>query len=149
MIFMLTNLSRPEELRIKDDIHEIAKSLGTIASSIPDTATEKTKKPDDGFFEHLYISVDHLYAVDASYNDNGKMVCVGLMEECSELIQALSKHIRYGNGIDLKHVIEEMAHVIICIRLVCSIYEIDPSDIQKEIMRKYPEGYAERTKRSE
>jgi hypothetical protein len=77
---MLTNLSRPEELRIKDDIHEIAKSLATIASSIPDTATEKTKKPDDNFFEHLYISGKHLNAVDASYDNAGKVACVGLME---------------------------------------------------------------------
>ncbi len=138
---MLNQLSRPEAVNIKNDIHDIARSLATIASSIPDTATEKTKKPDDGFFEHLYISVDHLYAVDASYNNNGKMACVGLMEECSELIQALSKHIRYGTGIDLKHVVEEIAHVIICIRLICNVYGIEPSDIQKEIMRKYPEGY--------
>ena len=67
------------------------------------------------------------------------------MEECSELIQALSKQIRYNTGIDLKHVVEEMAHVIICIRLICRIYDIDPNDIKKEIMRKYPEGYEERT----
>jgi len=144
---MLNQLSRPEEVTIKNDIHEIAKSLATIASSIPDTATEKTKKPYDDFFEHLYISGKHLDAVDALYDNTGKvaygkMACVGLMEECSELIQALSKRIRYGTGIDLKHVVEEMAHVIVCIRLVCDIYNIEPSDIQKEIMRKYPEGYS-------
>lgn len=143
---MLNQLSRPEEVNIKNDIHEIAKSLATIASSIPNTTTEKTKKPDDGFFERLYISGLHLNAVDATYNNSGKMACVGLMEECSELIQALSKQIRYGSGIDKEHVVEEMAHVIVCIRLVCDIYEIGPCDIQKEIMRKYPEGYAERTK---
>lgn len=140
---MLNQLSRPEEVNIKNDIHEIAKSLSIIASSIPNTATEKTKLPSNEFFEHLYISDLHLNAVDASYNNAGKIACVGLMEECSELIQALSKQVRYGTFIDKGHVVEEMAHVIICIRLVCSIYEIDSSDIQKEIIRKYPEGYKE------
>lgn len=138
---MLNQLSRPEEVNIKNDIHEIAKSLATIASSIPDTTTEKTKLQSNEFFEHLYISNLHLNAVDALYNNAGKMACIGLMEECSELIQALSKQVRYGTFIEKGHVVEEMAHVIICIRLVCDIYKIDPSDIQKEIIRKYPEGY--------
>lgn len=139
---MITNLSRPEELHIKDDIHDIAKSLATIASSIPNTANEKTEIVESNFFDRLYISDEHLDAVDELYNNNGQMACVGLMEECSELIQALSKQIRYNDEIDRRHVVEEMAHVIICIRLVCGIYKIEPSDIQKEIMRKYPEGYS-------
>ena len=146
---MLTNLSRPEEIRIKDDIHEIAKSLATISSTLTDiTISETTEKKDsivDSFFGGLYISNEHLDAVCESYGNIGNMACVGLMEECSELIQALSKQIRYNTGIDLKHVVEEMAHVIICIRLICRIYDIDPNDIKKEIMRKYPEGYEERT----
>lgn len=140
---MLNQLSRPEEVTIKNDIHEIAKSLAIIASSIPNTATEKTKKPHNEFFEHLYISDSHLAAVDALYYNAEKIACVGLMEECSELIQELSKLVRCGANIDNEHIIEEMAHVIVCIRLVCDIYKIEPSDIQKEIMRKYPEGYAE------
>lgn len=138
---MLNQLSRPEEVSIKNDIHEIARSFATIASSIPDTATAKTESTVNDFFGQLYISDKHLDAVDGSYNCNANVACVGLMEECSELIQALSKQVRYGTEIDKKHVVEEMAHVITCIRLVCNIYEIDPSDIQKEIMRKYPEGY--------
>ena len=138
---MLNQLSRPEEVNIKNDIHEIAKSLSIIAASIPDTATAKTENNVNDFFGQLYISDKHLDAVAGSYNCNGNVACVWLMEECSELIQALSKQVRYGSGIYKEHIVEEMAHVIVCIRLVCDIYEIEPSDIQKEIMRKYPEGY--------
>lgn len=144
---MLNQLSRPEAVNIKNDIHEIARSLATIASSVPNTATAKTESTVNNFFGQLYISDAHLNAVDASYNNAGKIACIGLMEECSELIQALSKRVRYGTGIDTEHVVEEMAHVIICIRLVCDIYDIEPGDIQKEIVAKYPEGYAERTNR--
>lgn len=152
---MLNQLSRPEEVNIKNDIHEIAKSLATISSTLTDlTITEATEKKDsivDSFFGGLYVSDDHLDAVYESYDCNGKMACVGLMEECSELIQALSKLLRYnvetiGERHIKLHVLEEMAHVIICIRLVCYIYKIEPNDIQKEIMKKYPEAYEERTK---
>lgn len=145
---MLNQLSRPEEVNIKNDIHDIAKSLAAIASSMTDAATAKTESTVNNFFGQLYISDDHLNAVDESYDCNGKIACVGLMEECSELIQALSKLLRYHvETIDESHVrlhvVEEMAHVIVCIRLVCDIYKIEPSDIQKEIMKKYPEAYEE------
>lgn len=143
MIFMLTNLNRTEEIHIRNDIHNIAKSLATIASSMPNTATEKTEKKEssvDDFFGNLHISDKHLEALREEYGYKVTLSEVGLMEECSELIQALSKRIRATNP-NKDNIIEEMAHVIICIRLVCLQLNISPDDIQKEIYKKYPDGY--------
>lgn len=143
---MLNQLSRPEEVTIKNDIHEIAKSLATIASSMPNNTTEKKEnnvKDGDPFFGKIHISDKHLEALREEYGYKVTLSEVGLMEECSELIQALSKRIRATNP-NKDNIIEEMAHVIICIRLVCLQLNISPDDIQQEIMKKYPEGYEEK-----
>lgn len=56
------------------------------------------------------------------------------MEECSELIQAVSKQIR---GIGSKEsLIEEMADVTICLEMLKDIYDIDDTEIGQQIQYK-------------
>ena len=50
------------------------------------------------------------------------------MEECAELIQAISKEKRGKH--DLEHLSEEIADVLICISMLQDMYDIDSSDIQ-------------------
>ena len=50
------------------------------------------------------------------------------MEECSELIQAISK--LYRNKPDLKNLTEEVADVLICIQYIMKGTGISESDIQ-------------------
>ena len=57
--------------------------------------------------------------------DSQSTVC---MEECAELIQAISKEKRGKH--DYKHLAEEIADVLICISMLQDMYEIDDSDIQ-------------------
>lgn len=64
-------------------------------------------------------SIEH-YGVDAQ-----STVC---MEECAELIQAISKEKRGKH--DYKHLAEEIADVLICISMLQDMYDIDGSDIQ-------------------
>ena len=64
-------------------------------------------------------SIEH-YGVDVQ-----STVC---MEECAELIQAISKEKRGKH--DYKHLAEEIADVLICISMLQDMYEIDGSDIQ-------------------
>ena len=64
-------------------------------------------------------SIEH-YGVDTQ-----STVC---MEECAELIQAISKEKRGKH--DYKHLAEEIADVLICISMLQDMYEIDSSDIQ-------------------
>ena len=69
--------------------------------------------------EIIENSIKH-YGVDAQ-----STVC---MEECAELIQAISKEKRGKH--DYKHLAEEIADVLICISMLQDMYEIDGSDIQ-------------------
>lgn len=154
---MLNQLSRPEEVNIKNDIHEIAKSLATIASSIPNTSTEKTESTvenGDPFFGKIHMSQAHMDAWNEDF-DTTYVALVGLMEECAELQQAASKYYRKYRasaghkycGTEKVSMIEEMAHVLIDIRMVCNSLGITPGEIQQELYKKYPEGYhVERTK---
>lgn len=69
--------------------------------------------------EIIKDSIKH-YGVDAQ-----STVC---MEECAELIQAISKEKRGKH--DSKHLSEEIADVLICISMLQDMYDIDSSDIQ-------------------
>ena len=69
--------------------------------------------------EIIKDSIKH-YGVDAQ-----STVC---MEECAELIQAISKEKRGKH--DYKHLAEEIADVLICISMLQDMYDIDSSDIQ-------------------
>lgn len=133
-------LNKPEQIAIKNDIHAIAKALETISLVMPDKKKVTIEKNiDDEFFGKLHISNKHLAALQGEYSYNVSKYEIGLMEECSELIQALSKRLRGSRSLD--NITEEMAHTIVCIRLVCLQLQIKPEDIQKEIMKKCPEGY--------
>lgn len=60
-----------------------------------------------------------------------KLNCTIAMEEFAELTQQVSKQIRgYGDRIGL---IEEMADAYICLKLLESIFDISPEDMQKAI----------------
>lgn len=144
------NLNRTEELEIKRDIKGIKKALENIASGIVPVkpTTQVVVKDGDPFFGKIHMSQAHMDVWESDFNST----CVslmGLMEECAELQQAASKYYRtYRNAIDLEDyaseraaIIEEMAHVLIDIRMICYDLHISPDAIQKEIYKKYPDGY--------
>ena len=61
------------------------------------------------------------------------------MEECAELIQAISKMIRRNGEIsekDHNHLEEEVADVLICIEMLKQIYSIPDLNIEEWIDRK-------------
>lgn len=68
------------------------------------------------------------------------------MEECAELIQAISKIQRKGLNEELKnHLAEEIADVMICIRMLRMMYGINSEDVSEWIDYKI-ERQAERMK---
>lgn len=61
------------------------------------------------------------------------------MEECAELIQAISKMIRRNDELseeDYDHLEEEAADVLICIEMLKQIYSIPDLNIEEWIERK-------------
>lgn len=150
------NLNRTEELEIKKDIKGIKKALEDIASGIVpvEPTTQVVVKDGDPFFSKIHMSEAHMDAWCDEFGLN-QVRLVGLMEECAELQQAISKFYRnyakvcnydpkkgtFGPSKEKDQIIEEMAHVLIDIRMVCETFDIAPEDIQKEIYKKYPDGY--------
>ena len=57
--------------------------------------------------------------------DIQSVVC---MEECSELIQCISKELRDKS--DISHLSEEIADVLICIKMLQLMYDIQDSQLQ-------------------
>lgn len=75
------------------------------------------------------------YVVQRSIEHYGKDVqSTVCMEECAELIQAISKEKR-GNS-DKDHLAEEMADVIICIEMLKQIYNITEDEIYSWVINK-------------
>lgn len=71
------------------------------------------------------------------------------MEECAELIQAISKCKRYGcTGKYRDNLIEEIADVVICADLLQIMYDVDLPEIAKMIDKKI-ERLKERLKQHE
>lgn len=70
-------------------------------------------------------------AIEHYGKDVQSTVC---MEECAELIQAISKEKRGKH--DKQHLIEEMADVIICIEMLKEIYSISDDMISEWIQIK-------------
>lgn len=70
-------------------------------------------------------------AIEHYGKDVQSTVC---MEECAELIQAISKEKR-GKS-DKSHLAEEIADVIICIEMLKEIYNISSKEIESMIERK-------------
>lgn len=143
------NLNRTEELEIKKDIKGIKEALKDIASGIVPVkpTTQVVVKDGDPFFGKIHMSQVHMDAWEKDFNSD-YVKLVGLMEECSELQQAASKYYRTYRDTDHRHcvaeraaMIEEMAHVLIDIRMVCDGLDISPEEIQQEFYKKYPDGY--------
>lgn len=63
--------------------------------------------------------------------------CTIAMEECAELIQAISKCVRYETGDEFipeerrENLIEEMADVLICMDQLKIMFSIDQEEIEK------------------
>ena len=75
------------------------------------------------------------YAVKKSIEHYGKDVqSTVCMEECAELIQAISKEKR-GKS-DKDHLAEEIADVIICIEMLKQIYNINEDEIYSWVITK-------------
>ena len=75
------------------------------------------------------------YVVKKSIEHYGKDVqSTVCMEECAELIQAISKEKR-GKS-DKDHLAEEMADVIICIEMLKQIYNITEDEIYSWVINK-------------
>lgn len=75
------------------------------------------------------------YVVQRSIEHYGKDVqSTVCMEECAELIQAISKEKR-GKS-DKDHLAEEMADVIICIEMLKQIYNITEDEIYSWVITK-------------
>ena len=75
------------------------------------------------------------YVVQRSIEHYGKDVqSTVCMEECAELIQAISKEKR-GNS-EKDHLSEEMADVIICIEMLKQIYNITEDEIYSWVITK-------------
>jgi NTP pyrophosphatase (non-canonical NTP hydrolase) len=143
------NLNRTEELDIKKDIKGIKKALDTIASGIVPVkpTTQVVVKDGDPFFGKIHMSKEHVAAWEGEF-DTTCLALVSLMEECAELQQAASKYYRHyrtsthASCVSEKEaMIEEMAHVLIDIRMICHDLDISPDAIQQEIYKKYPDGY--------
>ena len=143
------NLNRTEELEMKRDLGRIRKALEDISDKVVPVkpTTQVVVKDGDPFFGKIYMSNQHMAAWETDFNSD-YVKLVGLMEECAELQQAASKYYRKYRNTDHAHciaeraaMIEEMAHVLIDIRMICNALDISPDAIQQEIYKKYPDGY--------
>ena len=56
------------------------------------------------------------------------------MEECAELIQCISKELR--NKSNISHLSEEIADVLICIKMLQLMYDIQDSQLQDWVNTK-------------
>lgn len=63
------------------------------------------------------------------------------MEECGELIQAISKDERYRNTFTEDKLLEEMADVVISIYALMALRELTPEDLQVKIDAKLSKKY--------
>lgn len=146
-------IKRTEVLSAEKDLKAIRKALESISDKIAPVSKETNVVVANGldpFFGKIYMSEKHMNAWDKEFN-NEYITFVGLMEECAELQQAASKYYRKYRDTDHEHcaaekaaIIEEMAHVLIDIRMICNGLGISPDNIQQEIFKKYPEGYSEK-----
>lgn len=87
----------------------------------------------------MNIKVPEQRAVIAYYGESTQSIIH--MEECAELIQAVSKVRRnYRKGHDSKveiaNLVEEMADVLICMEQMQEMYGITDSDIQEDVDAK-------------
>ena len=143
------NLNRTEELEMKRDLGRIRKALEDISDKVVPVkpTTQVVVKDGDPFFGKIHMSKEHMDAWEGEF-DSDCLALVSLMEECAELQQAASKYYRkYRNTVhanclsEKAAMTEEMAHVMIDIRMICDALDISPEEIQQEFYKKYPNGY--------
>ena len=63
------------------------------------------------------------------------------MEECGELIQAISKDERHRSTFTEDKLLEEMADVVISIYALMALRELTPEDLQEKIDAKLSKKY--------
>lgn len=92
----------------------------------------------------IFIHPEHMKALQIDVNGNRYQAENRLIEECSELIQALAKRKRtYSPEVNYigSHELMELAHVIISAIVYCRYWGISNELLQKAIQVKYPEPY--------
>ena len=103
---------------------------GTMPSDVPnqsEDANVRAVKP---------MNKDKQVVWRESIEKYGKtMQSIVCMEECSELIQAVSKRLR-GKSDATDNLAEEMADVIICLYLLKEMYDITDEQLEEWIARK-------------
>jgi NTP pyrophosphatase (non-canonical NTP hydrolase) len=82
--------------------------------------------------------MDEIKKVAAHWGDRMPMMA---MEECGELIQAISKDERYRNTFTEEKLLEEMADVVISICALMELRELEPTDLQEKIDAKLSKKY--------
>ena len=120
---METKYNIDDEVLIKARIRRIAvREDGSIEYAVQGNSAE-------------YMIYKEKDIIERSIKEYGRITqSVICMEECSELIQAVSKQIR---GIGSKeNLIEEMADVAICLEMLKDIYDIDDTEIGQQIQYK-------------
>lgn len=96
----------------------------------------------------IFIHPDHMDALKIDVKHDKYQAETRLIEECSELIQALAKRKRtYSPGVNYigSHELTELAHVIISAIVYCRMWGISNELLQKAVQVKYPEPYTKDT----
>lgn len=119
--------------------------MKVVKTQLPnDAKVEEAISNSDIFYGEIYIATDHLEAWAKEYN-NLPMKEMSLIEEMSELTQAISKYYRnidFTKRDDCVDAIkEEIAHVLISLKGLAWGLGIRPEDIQAEIQAKWPSAY--------
>lgn len=88
----------------------------------------------------LYISDEHLEALYEDFG-RGEKNHIVLIEEMAELTKALTKRLRYGDTLPIHtSLIEEMAHVYICLEAIAKLEGVTEDELQMEIYMKEKEN---------
>lgn len=119
--------------------------MKVVKVQIPNDANiEEATSNQDIFYGEIYIATDHLEAWAKEYN-NLTLKEMSLIEEMSELTQAISKAYRHAPTKSYSEctnpIKEEMAHVLISLKGLAWGLGIRPEDIQAEIEKKWPAAY--------
>lgn len=92
----------------------------------------------------IFIHPHHMNALQIDVKHGRYQAETRLIEECSELIQALAKRKRTCSpGVNYigSHELTELAHVIISAIVYCKYWDISNELLQKAVQMKYPEPY--------
>lgn len=114
---------------------------------LKNTIKELEKKNENKYDRSLKILAiqETARAINIKSGETFERIAMQTMEECGELIQALSKYIRYDSSMLIKkgckaNILEEMADVILCLARIQAMCNFLDEDLFEIIMYK-----AERT----